>query len=112
MYDKDEDLQFYEKFFDVENQNPTLNDKKLVCEGMLEVDPDVWIPIQCVMIPIRETELAYHCTITVYQVDDDKINELFGGDKVSWIPKSKIDSCYWICVNVFEHTLKVSNRRF
>lgn len=109
MYDKDDDLQFYEKYFDVEN---TTQNDKLTCEGMLEVDPNIWIPIQCVMIPIRETEKAYHCTITVNHVDDDKIDELFGGSKVSWIPKSKIDSCYWICIHVFEHTLKVSNRRF
>jgi len=108
-YSKDEDLQIYEKPFNVKKQER--DNKKLICNGMLEVDPNIWIPIQCVMIPIRETELAIQCTITVNHVDDDRIDEIYG-DCIGWIPKVKINSCYWICINIFNHQLKVSNRRF
>ncbi len=110
-YDEKDDLPFYEKYYTLES---ALNDKPtLSCKGMLETDPDMWIPIECRMQVMRETDLAYHCTITVYQVDSAYSTlELFGGKKVSWIPKSMIDSCYWICKNVFLHDLKVANRRF
>lgn len=110
-YDENEDLSFYEKYFDIES---TSDDKEtLSCEGMLEVDPDIWVEITCLMKIMRQTEMAYHSTITVNQVDSSGLsNELFGGSKVSWIPKSQIESSHWICKNVFEHPLKVSNRRF
>ena len=73
-----------------------------------------WIPIETSITVYKESASgkAYWGDITVYECDGTgRVDTLFEKDG-TWIPKSMSSNVWWICTNIFDHSDKVSNRRF
>ncbi len=85
---------------------------EITSEGMVE-SPIGWIKVQTTVLPYRETEKAYYAMIQVDEMLPGGDSELlYGPPTKSWIPKSMAENVWWICVNKFDETRKVSNRVF
>ena len=104
-YDKDTDLQFY-------NAPKTSQEKILHCKGMQQEEPGVWVQIRCKITVMRQTDLAYHCTVCLFEGHTDGQGRVLAGPTVHWIPKSTCNNCSWICHNVFGIDGKIRNGGF
>ena len=81
-------------------------------QGTIETGWGEWIRIETSVCPSRETEKAYLAEITVYRCDDIGRSDIFFEETEHWVPKSMSGNVWWICKNIFEHELKISNKRY
>ena len=83
---------------------------EIECEGMMETAGQ-WVPIDCVVEVVKETEKAYYGMVTVYECDDYGRSDVIY-EKETWLPKSMSENPWWIITKMFDFSGKVSNRRF